>query len=311
MMALRLASSDILPFDPPMQAAALEGYVDALTPPPPSAAAIGTNAVDGDADSGDDSGFGAKSSGNDASTAAAAAATAKTSSAAGVVTLSEADLAPLKDAVAAFRVAADEVGSWSDTAPSSSKAATARVPGSGGGGGDGGGGSSSSSSGREETEDDVEGVSVPPVAASAAARAFALRGAGAGATTARQAPADEHREAGRNGGGGTSGEHRGGGGDVYLSAAERLRIEDLNDRLAMTERRFLVAKGLPGRQWYRHVLQAPGLYLGCDLAIVFVFVFACRPGKVWDNVSGADYVARMFSAGNQFAQSWCGCIGRM
>ncbi|CAN0351452.1 unnamed protein product [Ectocarpus sp. 8 AP-2014] len=30
----------------------------------------------------------------------------------------------------------------------------------------------------------------------------------------------------------------------------------------MTERRFLVDEGLPGRQWFRHVLQAPGLYLG-------------------------------------------------
>ncbi|CAN0287802.1 unnamed protein product [Ectocarpus fasciculatus] len=30
----------------------------------------------------------------------------------------------------------------------------------------------------------------------------------------------------------------------------------------MTERRFLADEGLPGRTWFRHVLQAPGLYLG-------------------------------------------------
>ncbi|CAM9367653.1 unnamed protein product, partial [Hapterophycus canaliculatus] len=147
LMALRLASSDVLPFDPPIQAAALEGYVDALTPSPSSSAA----------------------------------AAAKVSPA-GVAVLSEADLTPLKDAVAAFRAAADKAGD--------------------GGGGDGGGGD-----------------------------------------------------------GGGSGGERGRGGE-YRSAAELLRIANLNERLAMTERRFLAEEGLPGRQWFRHVLQAPGLYLG-------------------------------------------------
>lgn len=36
----------------------------------------------------------------------------------------------------------------------------------------------------------------------------------------------------------------------------------LNDRLAFTERRFRAREGLPGRKWFKHVLQAPGLYLG-------------------------------------------------
>jgi len=36
----------------------------------------------------------------------------------------------------------------------------------------------------------------------------------------------------------------------------------LNDRIAYTERRFLSPKGLPKRPYFRHVLQAPGLYLG-------------------------------------------------
>ena len=30
----------------------------------------------------------------------------------------------------------------------------------------------------------------------------------------------------------------------------------------MTERSFLNADGLPGRSWMKHVLQAPGFYLG-------------------------------------------------
>ena len=36
----------------------------------------------------------------------------------------------------------------------------------------------------------------------------------------------------------------------------------INDRLAFTERRFLSQKGLPNRPWFRHILQAPGYYLG-------------------------------------------------
>jgi len=39
-------------------------------------------------------------------------------------------------------------------------------------------------------------------------------------------------------------------------------LDSLNDRLALTERKFLSPEGLPGRPWFRHTLQAPGLYLG-------------------------------------------------
>jgi len=39
-------------------------------------------------------------------------------------------------------------------------------------------------------------------------------------------------------------------------------LAPLNDRLAFTERRFCANKGLPRRKWFKHVLQAPGLYLG-------------------------------------------------
>jgi N-acetylated-alpha-linked acidic dipeptidase len=49
--------------------------------------------------------------------------------------------------------------------------------------------------------------------------------------------------------------------DVSTEAGgERLRA--LNDRLAFTERRFLSPPGLPRRPWFKHVGQAPGLYLG-------------------------------------------------
>lgn len=41
-------------------------------------------------------------------------------------------------------------------------------------------------------------------------------------------------------------------------------FSSLNDRIAFTERRFLSKLGLPHRRYFRHTLQAPGLYLGYE-----------------------------------------------
>eukprot|EP00752_Nemacystus_decipiens_P007436 g6646.t1 len=213
LMALRLSSSHVLPFDPPLQADALEGYVAALYPP--SAGSGGTEDVDIDVEERGDA------------ARASAAVVAKSA-----VSLSEIDLAPLEEAVAAFRTAADKIGFWSGRRDS--------------GGGGGGGGRISTTTGV------------------AAARAAALRGAGAGLLQE-----EEEEEGGR--GGGARGDGAGGGagggalptgGRLSSSAVDRLQKESLNQRLAMTERRFLADEGLPGRPWFRHVLQAPGLYLG-------------------------------------------------
>ena len=52
--------------------------------------------------------------------------------------------------------------------------------------------------------------------------------------------------------------------DAAAAPARELseRLAALNDRLAFTERRFLSPPGLPGRPWFKHVGQAPGLHLG-------------------------------------------------
>jgi len=39
-------------------------------------------------------------------------------------------------------------------------------------------------------------------------------------------------------------------------------IMELNHRLVHTERHFLALEGLPGRPWYKHQIQAPGMYTG-------------------------------------------------
>mmetsp|Transcript_23713 Transcript_23713/g.33134 ORF Transcript_23713/g.33134 Transcript_23713/m.33134 type:complete len:238 (+) Transcript_23713:395-1108(+) len=41
-----------------------------------------------------------------------------------------------------------------------------------------------------------------------------------------------------------------------------LDIAKCNEKLGLTERKFLDNEGLPERPWFKHVLQAPGLYLG-------------------------------------------------
>ena len=39
-------------------------------------------------------------------------------------------------------------------------------------------------------------------------------------------------------------------------------IHSLNERVILLKRQFLTVDGLPGRKWFRHCLQAPGLYTG-------------------------------------------------
>lgn len=51
----------------------------------------------------------------------------------------------------------------------------------------------------------------------------------------------------------------------YLAVAQSLiRDEASNDKMAFSERQFLAKQGLPLRQWFKHVLHAPGLHLGYD-----------------------------------------------
>jgi N-acetylated-alpha-linked acidic dipeptidase len=50
--------------------------------------------------------------------------------------------------------------------------------------------------------------------------------------------------------------------DIQMCDYSQQSINSLNIRLTQTERQFLLNDGLPGRPWFKHVLQAPGLYLG-------------------------------------------------
>ena len=57
-------------------------------------------------------------------------------------------------------------------------------------------------------------------------------------------------------------------------------VAALDERLAYTERQFLSAGGLPGRKYFKHVLQAPGLYTG--------YAPKTLPG-VYDAVAAGDW----------------------
>lgn len=63
--------------------------------------------------------------------------------------------------------------------------------------------------------------------------------------------------------------------DHYKQAAAKLQlkctdkntldqsnVDDCNEKIAMSERQFLLGSGLPRRPWFKHVLQAPGMDLG-------------------------------------------------
>jgi len=49
---------------------------------------------------------------------------------------------------------------------------------------------------------------------------------------------------------------------TYSYQSGPLALQKFNDRLVQTERKFLSKEGLPGRPWYKHTVQAPGLYTG-------------------------------------------------
>ena len=58
------------------------------------------------------------------------------------------------------------------------------------------------------------------------------------------------------------------------------RLKRLNEALRLVERAFLDEAGLPSRKWFRHVLQAPGLYLGYGADLFPGICQAIRDGNL-------------------------------
>lgn len=73
-----------------------------------------------------------------------------------------------------------------------------------------------------------------------------------------------------------------------VRAADAATVAALDERFAYTERQFLTAGGLPGRKYFKHCLQAPGLYTG--------YAPKTLPG-VYDAVSAGDWKAANEQAG--------------
>lgn len=58
-------------------------------------------------------------------------------------------------------------------------------------------------------------------------------------------------------------------------------VTALNERVGLVERQFLLSEGLPGRKWFRHCLQAPGLYTGYA-AKTLPGIYEAIQAKHWD-----------------------------
>jgi N-acetylated-alpha-linked acidic dipeptidase len=68
------------------------------------------------------------------------------------------------------------------------------------------------------------------------------------------------------------------------SQADRARLAQVNEALIETERVLTLSKGLPGRDWYRHQIYAPGLYTGYGVKTLPGIREAVE-GERWDEAS--------------------------
>ena len=83
------------------------------------------------------------------------------------------------------------------------------------------------------------------------------------------------------------------------SPARDAAVALVNERLALVERRFLSAAegiGLPGRKWFRHCLQAPGLYTGYAPQTLPGVVHAIKNAAWGEAQEQADECARRIEA---------------
>ncbi len=83
-----------------------------------------------------------------------------------------------------------------------------------------------------------------------------------------------------------------------LSQAPPEKLAKVNEALYRTERGLISAKGLPGREWYRHQLYAPGLYTGYGVKTLPGVREAVDTGR-WDEANQqAKQVAKALKALN-------------
>ena len=73
---------------------------------------------------------------------------------------------------------------------------------------------------------------------------------------------------------------RRGGKKVEIEICGKVRLWRLNEALRSVEGAFLQLQGLPDRKWFRHVLQAPGLYLGYGADLFPGICQALRDGNL-------------------------------
>jgi N-acetylated-alpha-linked acidic dipeptidase len=77
------------------------------------------------------------------------------------------------------------------------------------------------------------------------------------------------------------------------------KLAKVNEALIETERTLTLPKGLPGRDWYRHQIYAPGLYTGYGVKTLPGIREAVE-GERWDEANReAQDVAQVLQQMNQ------------
>jgi len=92
--------------------------------------------------------------------------------------------------------------------------------------------------------------------------------------------------------------------DQLASAADLIKAQtpddELNHRLYLAERQFLNPDGLPGRKWFKHVIQAPGIHQGYDAEVFPAVMDAIREKDVQIAQEQLDIISKRITSVAEF-----------
>jgi N-acetylated-alpha-linked acidic dipeptidase len=95
------------------------------------------------------------------------------------------------------------------------------------------------------------------------------------------------------------------------SLASPARLEEANELLYRTERSMLLPAGLPGRDWFKHQIYAPGLYTGYDAKTLPGIREAAEAGRWEEANQQAEALVRTLRAVRMQIQEAERALGRL